>query len=45
FIVNAFYKEYMGVYLMVVGCCSLFSVFLLKRIFARSEAKELSVVF
>ncbi|EAH8614894.1 MFS transporter, partial [Campylobacter jejuni] len=45
FIVNAFYKEYLGIYLAIVGSCSLLCVFLLKRVFARSKIKELSIVF
>lgn len=45
FVVNALYKEYFSIYLIIVGLCSLFCVLLLKRIFTRSLSKELSVVF
>lgn len=45
FIVSALYKQYLGIYLVVVGSCSLLCVFLLKRIFARSFKEELSVIF
>ncbi|RQD67572.1 MFS transporter [Campylobacter hepaticus] len=44
FIVNFSYKEYFGIYIFIVGFCSLLSVFLLKY-FARSRVKGLSFVF
>ncbi|MBM0637356.1 MFS transporter [Campylobacter sp. VicNov18] len=45
FIVNAFYKEYLGVYFFIVGFCSLLCVFLLKRIFARSKVEKSCIIF
>lgn len=45
FIVSTLYEQYLGLYLVVVGLCSLLCVFLLKRIFARSFKEELSIIF